>query len=273
LLGCLLAGCMNGIGSLFYYSALGRLDAGLGQLLYSLYPLFLVIWMSLDRQPPGRLTVFRIILVIPAIHLITQAGTEKVDWIGVGEMLIASALYALHLPINQRVLYDMPAPTVTLYTLLSMSAVVIPVFLISGASITPGITASVSSASTIQLPIDHYWNRNAVIQSILSASGPLIALALVTFLSRITLFMGVKHLGGMQTALLGLSELLVTIIFAHLWLRERFTASQWIGAVLMGVSLGLIAIEKNTVRKRIQGGILGWVRPPELKTETWHLRD
>ncbi len=33
-------------------------------------------------------------------------------------MLGAAALYALHLPINQRVLYEVPAPTVTLYTLL-----------------------------------------------------------------------------------------------------------------------------------------------------------
>lgn len=129
LLGCLLAGLVNGIGSLFYYSSLGRIDAGVGQLIYSLYPLFLVVWLSLDRQAPSRLTLLRIGLSLPAVFLLTQSGHQQIDLIGIGEMLIASALYALHLPINQRVLYDMPAPTVTLYTLLSMSAVVVPVFL------------------------------------------------------------------------------------------------------------------------------------------------
>ena len=42
LIGCLMAGWVNGLGSLFYYSALGRIDAGLGQMLYSLYPFFVV---------------------------------------------------------------------------------------------------------------------------------------------------------------------------------------------------------------------------------------
>jgi drug/metabolite transporter (DMT)-like permease len=103
------------------------------------------------------------------------------DWLGVIEMLVAAALYALHLPINQRVLYDMPAPTVTLYTLIAMSIVVFPAFLISGTrpeAVDPKIVV------------------------------PLLGLTLVTFLSRLMLFTGVKHLGGMQTALLGLKCLL-----------------------------------------------------------------
>ena len=72
-------------------------------------------------------------------------------------MLMASALYALHLPINQRVLYDIPAPTVTLYTLLAMSIIVVPAYLFSGAL--PQITS-----------LGHSW-------------WPILALTLVTFFS------------------------------------------------------------------------------------------
>ncbi len=54
---------------------------------------------------------------------------------------------------------------------------------------------------------------------------PVLGLTLVTFLSRLTLFMGVKHLGGMQTALLGLGELLVTLVFAHWMLGESLSRS------------------------------------------------
>lgn len=247
LLGCLLAGAANGLGSLFYYSALGRIDAGIGHLLYSLYPLFLVIWLALDRQPPTRLTLVRLLIAVPAIYLLTQSGEGQQDLIGVGQMLIASALFALHIPINQRVLYDMPAPTVTLYTLIAMSLVVVPVYLLSGQSelqITPQM------------------------------SIPLIGLTFVTFISRLTLFVGVKHIGGMQTALLGLSELLVAVGFSQFWLGERYSYLQWIGGALLTFSLMLVTLEKRAQKRHTTGRWLRWLRPPGLPPDfPWQAHD
>ena len=124
LAGCGLAGIINGIGSILYYLALQRLSASVGQLLYSLYPVFVAVWVILDRQPPSRLTYVRTGIALIGIVLLTSAVPGGIDWVGVALMLGASILYALHLPINQRVLYDIPAPTVTLYTLIAMSAVV-----------------------------------------------------------------------------------------------------------------------------------------------------
>jgi drug/metabolite transporter (DMT)-like permease len=134
LIGCLLAGAVNGIGSLFYCSALGKIDAGLGQMLYMLYPFFVAFWMFLDRQPISKITIVRLLIAVPAVVLLVQTGQNNSPevWIGIVMMLAASILYAFHLPINQRVLFDIPAPTVTLYTLLAMSAVVVPTYLISG---------------------------------------------------------------------------------------------------------------------------------------------
>lgn len=254
LLGCVIAGWLNGLGSLFYYSALGRISASLGQMLYALYPLFLVIWLLLDRQKPSRLTILRLLLILPALALLTQTRSGPVDWIGVLQMLIASALYALHLPVNQRVLYEMPAPTVTLYTLLAMSAIVVPTYLFSG-----------NAGALIEI-LQH--------QSALSAAGtpvaltrvltPVLGLTLVTFFSRLTLFLGVKHLGGMQTALLGLSELLVTLLFSHLMLGESFSLLQWMGAGLLVISLGMVALEKTPAPQLSPGGFLSFLRPPGL---------
>lgn len=237
LLGCILAGGINGVGSLFYYAALGRIDASLGQLLYSLYPWFLMGWLWIDRQPPTRLTIFRLSLVVPAIVLLTRATNFGVDIWGVAMMLVAAGLYAMHLPINQRVLYEMPAPTVTLYTLLSMSAIVVPAFFISGAKLAPAIQ---------------------------SAWPAVLGLTLVTFLSRLTLFLGVKHLGGMQTAILGLGELLVTIVVSHLWLGERLNVYQWIGALLLVISLALVTLEKPVRRTWGKDSWLSWISPPGL---------
>lgn len=236
LIGCLVAGWINGVGSLFYYSALGYIDAGVGQLLYSIYPIFVAIWMFLDKQPPSKLTFLRLFIALPAVYLLVQANGSSPSLIGVVQMLIAAALFALHLPINQRVLYDIPSPTVTLYTLVAMSSVVVPTFLFSGQ-----ISAFPSNTGYLL---------------------PLIGLTLVTFLSRLTLFAGVKHLGGMQTALLGLGELFITIALARYWLGETMTNSQFIGAALLAASLLLIGIDKPTKVKQRQGGWFSWFTPP-----------
>lgn len=241
LLGCALAGAINGTGSILYYLALERLNANVGQLLYSLYPLFVAIGMAFDRQPPSRLTIFRIGLATLAVLLLTNARGEKVDVLGVIMMLGAAILYAFHLPINQRVLYEVPAPTVTFYTLLSMSAVVVPSYLIFDRQL-PGLN----------MP---WW--------------PIAGLTLVTFLSRLSLFLGVKRLGGMQTALLGLGELLVTITASYFWLKEHLSTSQWIGVFALGISLLLVRFEPEPERRAGKEGWLNWIRPPQAPTDIW----
>jgi drug/metabolite transporter (DMT)-like permease len=234
LLGCGLAGLFNGLGSILFYASLGRISASIGQLLYSLYPLFVAIIMILDAQPPSRFTIFRIILATVAVFFLTYTSTGNVDIIGVIQMLLASMLYALHLPINQRVLYDIPAPTVTLYTLIAMSLVVVPAYLL----------------------VDRDFPTNPV-------WWPVVGLALVTFLSRLLLFQGVKHLGGLQTALLGLLELLVTIGLSILWLQEKLTPTQWIGAGTLMTSTLLVYFEKTIdTKKPHRGGWLSWLTPP-----------
>ena len=233
LMGCLLAGFINGVGSIFYYMSLGRLSASVGQLLYSLYPIFVVIWSFLDRQRPSKLTLVRIGLAMVAILLITNINQGDIDLLGVGMMLIGSALYALHLPVNQRVLYEAPAPTVTLYTLISMSLVVIPAYFIFDRQ---------------PIPQDISWQ-------------PVIGLTVVTFLSRLTLFLGVKNIGGMQTALLGLGELVITVSFGHLWLGDNLSLWQWLGVIGLMASLLLVRYEKKDLRKGT-GGWLSWIRPP-----------
>lgn len=239
LIGCFFAGATNGLGSLFYYMALARLDASVGQLLYSLYPFFVAIWLILDHQAPSKLTFFRIGLATIAVLLLTNSSGKAVDWIGVIFMLIASILYAMHLPINQRVLYEVPAPTVTVYTLLAMSLVVIPAYLIFDRSL-PAATQHIS-----------VW--------------PIIGLTSVTIFSRIALFLGVKKIGGMQTALLGLAELLIAILFSGILLGEQLSALQWLGALGLGISLILVMYEQPPAPTHGgKAGWLSWIRAPDL---------
>jgi drug/metabolite transporter (DMT)-like permease len=94
---------------------------------------------------------------------------------------------------------------------------------------------------------------------------PILALAAITFFSRITLFLGVKHLGGMQTALLGLAELLVTVVTATLLLGETMSAMQWIGAILLAASLVLVGFDRYTPEKRRTTGLFSWLNSPEIR--------
>ena len=90
---------------------------------------------------------------------------------------------------------------------------------------------------------------------------------LATFFSRLMLFLGIKSLGGMQTALLGLSELIVSISVSHLWLHESLNSVQWLGAAFLGASLLLISFERIKPEKRRVNGLLRWLRPPEISTD------
>jgi drug/metabolite transporter (DMT)-like permease len=233
LLGCILAGLINGLGSILYYTALNRLSASLGQMLYSFYPFFVAIWLIFDKQSLSPLSLFRIALATVAVLLLTALPSNKTDLVGAVMMLGAAALYALHLPINQRVLYEVPAPTVTLYTLLAMSAVVVPAYLLFDHQLPP-----------LNTP---WW--------------PVFGLTLVTSLSRFALFLGIKHIGGMQTALLGLAELLIAILFSYIWLHENLLPTQWLGAVGLCISLLLVKFEKPTsLTHSGRSGWFSWIR-------------
>jgi drug/metabolite transporter (DMT)-like permease len=238
LVGCAIAGIINGFGSILYYLALGKLDVTIGQLLYSLYPFFVAVWLILDHQPPSKLTFVRTGLAFGAVILLTRIPNSFEDPIGVLMMIGAAVLYALHLPINQRVLYEVPAPTVTLYTLVFMSLVVVPAYFLFDRT----------------LPLGN------------PSLTPIILMTSVTFFSRLLLFLGVKKIGGMQTALFGLLELFITIFFGYIWLRENLSIVQWIGAFILSCSLLMIYFEKPGVHisANIKTGWLAWLRSPEL---------
>ncbi len=218
LLGCLAAGLINGLGSLMYYSGLGRLDASLAQLLYTLYPVFLTMLARLDGQSISRFTLFRTSLALLAVYFLTRTGLARTDWLGALLMLGSGAFYAAHLAVNQRVLYDVPAPTVALYTMTGMAVTVSAGYLLVGA---PGMPPTAAAWQAVLL------------------------LTLVTAVSRLSLFMGVKRLGGVQAALLGLSELLITVLSAQWLLGEKLAPLQWLGALLLIASVLLVVRERG----------------------------
>ena len=214
LLGCVVIGAINGIGSLFYYGGLGQLDASQAQLINGMYLVFAVLISRVSGQKADMRTLVRVLMALVALTLITGFGETAINWGGVGLMLANALMFAGTVILSQYVLYEMPAPTVTLYILTTMGAVVTVVWLAVGQPLTPTVL------------------QNAI--------PPIILLGLTTALSRLAMFVGVKLFGGMQTAILAIMEIVVALLLAAIVLGDQLTAPQWLGVMILSANLLLI---------------------------------
>lgn len=215
LLGCVVIGAVNGIGSLFYYGGLGLLDASLAQLLNGMYLVFAVLLTRIGGQRLDTRTIIRVLLALGALLLLTGLGKGPINWLGVGLMLGAALMFAGTVILSQVVLYEMPAPTVTLYVLTTMCVLVLMVWLAIGTPYSGAVDP-------------------------LAVVGPVIALGLTTALARLAMFASVKFMGSMQTAIMALAEIGVALALAFAVLGERLTNGQMIGVGLLVVSMLLV---------------------------------
>jgi drug/metabolite transporter (DMT)-like permease len=213
LLGCIGMGVANGVGSLLYYSGLSRIDASLAQLLYTLYPIWVFVFLiSAGHHVSGRAWL-RLLLALVGVFALTYTGARGVDLLGVMLLISSGACYGWHLVLGQWTLADVDSRTVTLYVLTTMALVVLAARLVDGAP----------------------WQA-------LSIQGWMAVLGLTLFptiLARLLVFAGLRNLGGAQTSLLGLAELLVALLIAYSLLAERLSRWQWAGAMLLVASVVL----------------------------------
>jgi drug/metabolite transporter (DMT)-like permease len=213
LVGCISVGVVNGLGSLLYYASLSRLDASHASLLNTLYPLWVVLFLFASGQRLTLLTLARLGLSMLGIYLLTRVGPGRSDWLGIALMIASAATYGWHLVLGQWVLADVPYRTAALYILTTMACVVGVARVVEARPVEPIATAG--------------W-------------AAILALGLTTALSRLAMFSALQRVGGVETALVGLLELLVSLVLAFLLLGERLTAVQWSGAAMLVFSMMLM---------------------------------
>jgi len=207
LLSCLLVGAVNGVGSLFYYSALVRLDASSASLLSTLYTAWVVVFLAAAGQPMTRLTLVRLAGSLAGAALVTMpwSATNPSDYLGVMLMVASAAVNGWYIVMGQWVLADVPSRSATLYILTGMA-----------------ITVSVARLGSGPVePISFLGWR------------VIVALGLTTAFSRLAMFFSIERLGGVQTSILTLTEMVVSLTLAILLLGERLTWVQWGGALLL----------------------------------------
>lgn len=214
LMGCVVIGIVNGLGSLFYYGGLELLDASMVQLINGIYLAFAVLLSRIGGQKTDMRTMIRVLMAMIALIMITGLSATSISWLGVGYMLANALMFAGTVILSQYVLYEMPAPTAALYILTTMGVVVTMVWL----AVAPPMTQ-----------ID-----------IVPAMFAIIALGVTTALSRLAMFASVKILGGMQTAIMAAAEIGVALVLAFIFLGDQLTPGQWAGVALLMTSILLI---------------------------------
>lgn len=207
-LACMLVGVINGFASIFYYTGLVRLDASRAALLGALYPVWVVIFLSASGQPITLLTLSRLIVSLIGAVLVTSTASllNATDFLGVMLMIASAAINGWYMVMGQWVLSDVPSRSGTLYIITGMALTVVVARALTGEALAP-----------------------------VSISGwvAIIALGLTTALSRMAMFFSLEKLGGVQTAIISLTELAVSLTMAFIFLGDRLTLVQWIGAFLL----------------------------------------
>ncbi|MDY0018708.1 MAG: DMT family transporter [Anaerolineae bacterium] len=208
LFNCLLVGMINGVGSIFYYSALDRMDASRASLLSALYAIWVVIFLAASGQPLSRLTLSRLATSLVGAVLVTSpwVAADSFDLFGVMLMAASAALNGWYMVMGQWVLADVPARSATLYILTGMAITVSVARVVSGSPVEP---------------------------LILPGWAMILALGLTTAISRMAVFFSLERLGGVQTVLLSFMEMAVSLALAMVLLGERLSWVQWVGAVLL----------------------------------------
>ncbi|MGC9469072.1 MAG: DMT family transporter [Anaerolineae bacterium] len=213
---CFLVGAINGIGSLFYYGGLERLDASRASLLGAMYPLWVVIFLAASGQTIRRATLLHLGASLVGAVLVTSpwGSGNPADFLGTMLMLASAAVNGWYIVTGQWVLADVPSRSGTLYIMTGMAVTVVSARLLG------------SGAGFERIP-SLGW----------AAIG---ALGLTTALSRMAMFFSLEKLGGAQTAVLSLIELALSLTLAFLFLGDRLIWYQWVGAVLL-LGGGLLA--------------------------------
>lgn len=216
LLVCGIAGLSNGLGMLTYFLALARMDGSLAVMIFAISPLAALAMLALRGERFTRRHLLRLGIGLAGVYLLVgPAG--RVDWLGVCLVLVTVFAFALHLALIQWFLQDYDARTITFYVVATMTVVNFGLWLTEqGEWHNPG------------------WLGWFII----------FVLAVVsTYLARLAMFEGVRHLGSGQMALLLPLETLLAVVWSVLFLGERLTFWEWVGGGLILLS-ALLAIRR-----------------------------
>ncbi|MGE5529546.1 MAG: DMT family transporter [Patescibacteria group bacterium] len=216
----LLLGVLYALQSSLYFYALRRISASLTALLLYTYPILVaLLTMACDRERPAAGTAVALLLSFAGLALALGVGPAGIDPLGAAMACGAAAVYSCYIVLGRRLVKDLPplatSAFVSLFACLS--------FLAAGLA-GGGLSFAFSPAV--------WWPVAGIV--VFSTAG-----AILCF------FKGLELIGSTSASILSMSEPLVTMGLAALFLGERLGMAQIAGFAMVLAGSGLILAPKN----------------------------
>lgn len=198
----------------FFFFGVDRIDISLATVIFYSYPVFVVLasWVFLRHTPSTR-TIICLSVAVAGTAL-TAGQVQAGSWTGVALMLGAATWYSGYILISSKVVQHSGA-------FLSLTYVMV------GAAVAHGIIYLITSPS---MPSDGTGWFAVACASVLS-----------TILAMGFLFAGVSRIGPGEAAVISTIEPVVSIAIGVTVLDESLTTPRFIGALLVLVSVAVLA--------------------------------
>jgi len=200
--------------SFLFLTGVNIIGAGLGAIVLYIYPALVVILAALFLdERVTKLIVAAVAVAVTGVGLVVTGQPATVDFLGIGTVLLAAAVYAGYITLSGTVLDRVPAAVLTAHVIPAASVT----FIVHGL-----LTGSTQVPATIE-----QW-------------GVVLGIALfATAIPILTFFAAVTHIGASRTSIVSTLEPVFTVFLGALLLDESLSALSIVGglAVLSGVFL------------------------------------
>ncbi len=215
-------GIINGLGVLSFFYALRTIDASVGSMIFSLNPLAILSLLALRGEKFTYRHYIRLGLGLLGAYLLIAPGGRVDVW---GAFLAALNIFsfAIELALVQWFMTEYDSQTVSLYVLVGMLLIV-----------------------------SLFWAGEGAVWQTLDSRGWLVILAMAVvagYFGWWAMFVGVRVIGSAQVALLMPLETLLSVLWAFIFLHERFNLWQVAGGVLILTS-AMLAVQRMQQVKR-----------------------
>lgn len=217
LMACTAVAAADTFASLCYYQAFTHINTSIAHVIFSLYPVAALVLLSFRGERFSTLQVIGLALALAGVYLLVGPG-GTVNPVGAALALGAALGYASTLALTQWFLREYDPRTVALYVMSIMAVMTAAVWLVQG----HGLQAISAVGWTVIL-----------ITAIVS-----------TAVARLALFAGIQRVGSGRTALLAPVETLLAVTWTVLFIGDRLTTWQWVGGVLVVISMNLLMVRK-----------------------------
>lgn len=200
-----------------YLTAVSRTDASLVTLLFSTYPVLVMVGaIALRRDRASARRMIALVTALAGIALVLDGVSQgHVDPLGAALALGSALVYTCYILVGERVADAHPLP---------LTAVVC-----TGAGVTSALRALIGG--------------HAVVHTTLAGWSWLLAVVLVSTVGAILLFFaGLARVGPTETSLLSVLEPVVTVMGAALVFGERLGVAQALGGALVLAAVVLVQL-------------------------------